>query len=47
MIVLQELDDLDRMLQFIKADGTVDNEKWKSWRELHNLSIVTWNVLLC
>jgi hypothetical protein len=27
MIVLQELDALDGMLEFIKADGTMNNEK--------------------
>jgi hypothetical protein len=47
MIVLQELDDLDQMLKFIKVDGTMDNEKWRSWKEAHNVSTASWNVLLC
>jgi hypothetical protein len=46
-IIQQELDDLDRMLQFIKADRTVDNKKWRSWKELDKVSTATWNVLLC
>ena len=46
MIVLQELDDLDFMLQFIKADRIVNNEKWRSWKELYNMSTTMWNVLL-
>jgi hypothetical protein len=30
MIVLQELDDLESTLKFIKADVVVDNEKWRT-----------------
>jgi hypothetical protein len=47
MIVLQELDALDGTLEFIKADGAVNNEKWKEWKKNHALSIATWSVLLC
>jgi hypothetical protein len=32
LIVLQELDDLDNSLEFITAEGTVDNEKWRTWK---------------
>ena len=46
MIVLQDLDDLDCMLNFIKVDGIVDNEKWKTWKDLHNM-LTAWNVLFC
>jgi hypothetical protein len=46
LIVLQELDDLDGSLEFIIAKGTVDNEKWRTWKQLHNVSIASWNVLL-
>jgi hypothetical protein len=38
MIVLQELDGLDHILEFIKADGTIDNDKWKKiveWASQH------------
>jgi hypothetical protein len=37
MIILQELDELDRILEFIKADEMVDNDKWRTWKELHNV----------
>jgi hypothetical protein len=47
MIVLQELDALDGTLEFIKADGVVNNEKWKEWKKTHIVSIATWSVLLC
>jgi hypothetical protein len=47
MIVLLELDALDGLLEFIKADSTMDNEKWRTWKEAHEVSIATWNVLLC
>jgi hypothetical protein len=47
MIVPQELDGLDRTLNFIKADGMVDNEKWKTWKDLHNMLTTSWNVLFC
>jgi hypothetical protein len=47
MIVLQELDALDGMLEFIKADGAVNNEKWKEWKKTHGVSIATWSALLC
>jgi hypothetical protein len=43
---LQELDELDYSLEFITADGTVDNEKWRTWKQLHNVSTAAWNVLL-
>jgi hypothetical protein len=36
MIVLQDLDELDRTLEFIKVDGMVDNNEWRAWKELHN-----------
>ena len=47
MIVLQEFDALDGMLQFIGADGIVNNKKWKEWKKTHAVSIATLNVLLC
>jgi hypothetical protein len=47
MIILQELDALDGTLEFIKADGTVNNEKWKECKKTHAVSIATWSVLLC
>jgi hypothetical protein len=47
MIVLQELDDLDRTLGLTKADGTMDNGKWRTWNEDHKVSKAMWNVLLC
>jgi hypothetical protein len=46
LIVLQELDELDGSLEFITAEGTVDNEKWRTWKQLHNVSTTSWNVLL-
>jgi hypothetical protein len=30
MIVLQELNNIDHSLEVVTAEGTVDNEKWKS-----------------
>jgi hypothetical protein len=30
MIVLQELNDIDRTLEVVTTEGTVDNEKWRS-----------------
>jgi hypothetical protein len=47
MIVLQEFDALDSMLEFTRADGTVNNEKWKEWKKTHAVSVTTWSVLLC
>jgi hypothetical protein len=47
MIVLQEFDALDGTLEFTRADGAVNNEKWKEWKKTHVVSIATWNVLLC
>ena len=41
MIVLQELDALDGTLQFMKADGTVNNKKCREWKKTHTLSIAT------
>jgi hypothetical protein len=46
LIVLQELDELDGSLEFITVEGTMDNEKWRTWKQLHNVSIASWNVLL-
>jgi hypothetical protein len=46
MIVLQELNDIDRTLEVVTAEGTVDNEKWRSWKSSHNVSSVVWNALL-
>jgi hypothetical protein len=46
MIVLQELDALDGLLEFIKVDGIVNNKKWRNWKEAHEVSIATWNTLL-
>jgi hypothetical protein len=47
MIVLQEFDALDGTLEFTKADGTVNNKKWREWKKTHIVSIATWSVLLC
>jgi hypothetical protein len=47
MIVLQELDALDGTLQFTKADGVVNNDKWREWKKTHAVSIATWSILLC
>ena len=47
MIVLQELDALDGMLEFIKADGAVNNKKWNEWKKTQAILIATWSVLLC
>jgi hypothetical protein len=47
MIVLQEFDALDGTLEFTRADGGVNNEKWKEWKKTHAVSIATWSVLLC
>ena len=46
LIVLQELDELDGSLEFITAKGTVDNKKWRTWKQLHNVSTASWNILL-
>jgi hypothetical protein len=46
MIVLQELNDIDHSLEVVTAKGTVDNEKWRSWKHSHNVSPAAWNVLL-
>jgi hypothetical protein len=46
MIVLQELNDIDRILEVVTAEGTVDNEKWRSWKRSHNVSSAVWNVFL-
>jgi hypothetical protein len=46
LIVLQELDELDGSLEFITTEGTMDNEKWRTWKQLHNISTASWNVLL-
>jgi hypothetical protein len=47
MIVLQEFDALDDTLEFTKADGIVNNEKWRTWKETHTILIAKWSVLLC
>jgi hypothetical protein len=47
MIVLQKFDALDGTLEFTKADGAVNNEKWREWKKTHAVSIATWSVLLC
>ena len=46
MIVLQEFDALDGTLEFIRADGAVNNEKWKEWKRTHAVLVATWSVLL-
>jgi hypothetical protein len=46
LIISQELDELDGSLEFITTEGTVDNEKWRTWKQLHNVSTASWNVLL-
>ena len=47
MIVLQEFDALDGMLKFTRADGVVNNEKWKKWKKTYAVLVATWSVLLC
>ena len=47
MIVLQEFDALDGMLEFTRADGAINNEKWKEWKKTHAVLVATWSVLLC
>jgi hypothetical protein len=47
MIVLQEFDALNGTLEFTRADGGVNNEKWKEWKKTHAVLVATWNVLLC
>ena len=47
MIVQQEFDALDGMLKFTRADGVVNNEKWKEWKKTHTISVMTWSVSLC
>jgi hypothetical protein len=47
MIVLQEFDALDGTLEFTRADGTMNNKKWKEWKKTHAVSVATWSVLLC
>jgi hypothetical protein len=47
MIVLQEFDALDGTLKFTRADGGVNNEKWKEWKKTHAVFVATWSVLLC
>jgi hypothetical protein len=32
LIILQELDELDGSLELITAKGTVDNDKWRTWK---------------
>jgi hypothetical protein len=39
MIILQELDELDHTLEFIKVDRTVDNNKERTWKEHFNCSV--------
>jgi hypothetical protein len=46
MIVLQEFDALDGTLEFTRADGAVNNEKWKKWKKTHAVLVATWSVLL-
>ena len=44
MIVLQEFDALDSTLEFTRADGTMNNKKWKEWKKTHTVSVVTWSI---
>jgi hypothetical protein len=46
MIVLQEFDALDGTLKLTRADGGVNNEKWKEWKKTHAVSVAAWIVLL-
>jgi hypothetical protein len=46
MTVLQEFDALDGTLEFTRADGAVNNEKWKEWKKTHAVWVTTWSVLL-
>ena len=45
MIVLQECDAWDGTLEFTRADGVVNNEKWREWKKTHAVSVVMWSVL--
>ena len=47
MIVLEEFDILDSMLEFTKVDSSMNNKKWRTWKEIHVVSITVWSVLLC
>ena len=46
MIVLQEFDALDDSLEFTRADGAINNEKWKEWKRTHVVLVATWSILL-
>jgi hypothetical protein len=46
MIVLQELNNIDRTLEVVTAEGMVDNEKWRSRKRSYYVSSAVWNVLL-
>jgi hypothetical protein len=43
------LDELDYTLEFIKVDGKgrwmVDNDKWRTWKELHDVLTTLWNQI--
>ena len=32
LIILQDLDELDGLLEFITIEGTMNNKKWKTWK---------------
>ena len=46
MIILQEFDALDNTLEFIRANGIVNNKKWKEWKKTHVVLVAMWSVLL-
>ena len=45
-IVLEELVELHPDLKFIKADGSVDGDKWRKWKLDHRVSSAAYNMLL-
>ena len=46
MIILQELNNIDRNLEVVTIERMVDNDKWKAWKRCHNVSSAAWNVFL-
>ena len=47
MIVLQEFDAPNSTLEFTRANGIVNNEKWKEWKKTDAVSVAMWSILLC
>jgi hypothetical protein len=38
---------MDGTLEFTRADGAVNNKKWREWKKTHAILVATWSVLLC